>query len=135
MVPDRNNVTERRNGVLGRSLVLAATLGMTLVGVAGIDGSGHAAEHSAPAKFILMDCIFTVTPAGDGQQIWSNGFGAPIGTLHAGDQVDLFNIKHTRNGILYWDSNFGIGDEYPIGGPAGEFMHNTGFCGNDCPIQ
>jgi hypothetical protein len=91
-----------------RLRALAVTAGMALLGIAGIQGTGHAAT--------IKDCYYTVTAAGNGMQVLSSNFATAVATLQTGQVYDLFNTDSTENGIRYRnDESFGhVGDWYPI---------------------
>lgn len=96
-----------------RSLgVATAAAALALFGVAGIQGTGHASGNGQ-----VIDCLFTVTAAGNGQEIFGNHFATVVGTLQTGEVFDLYNTVATENGIDYWNDG-GLppagGDWYPI---------------------
>jgi hypothetical protein len=98
-----------RDEMLRLRSAVSATAGMALLGVVGIQGVGHAFNP-------IIDCNFTVTPAGNGAQVFSPNFSTVVATLQTGQVVDLFNTVETVNNIRYWnDEGFGqVGDWYPI---------------------
>lgn len=88
--------------------------------IAAFSFGGFGAQSAAHASNIV-DCSFTVTAAGNGQQILSPNLSAPVGTVVTGQVVDLFNITATQNGNVYWtDHAFSeVGDYYPVRSIAG----------------
>lgn len=86
-----------------------ATAVMALMGVAGIEGTGHASNT-------IIDCDFTVTAAGNGAQVMSTDFSTVVGTLQTGQVFDLFNTTRVVNNVMYWNElGFGqVGAWYPI---------------------
>ena len=54
---------------------LAATAGVVSLAALGVNGTAHAA---VPSDFVLIDCDFTVTAAGNGLQVLAPDGSTPV---------------------------------------------------------